>query len=229
MSIYSNSQIAQALKDGTIVCTPLHSQNLNDDYLIATLGYSYYRISEQQNSLVYNPFNKADVAHYFDGAHVAQPYDEWCTANGITPGGNIPLRHPIISIGPNERILVHTHEFIGVQALNTAEIQPAASWSRNGILIDGETRWIAPDQVARFAFTLYNSNKRRTIVLPVGEKIAQIIFWHNDSRATQRTSVHPWEIDATTAIANWAPAQMLPAMHENKRYLPPHIEGAAYN
>ena len=111
MAVYSNSDITQAIGDGTIVCTPFNPHHVSEASLDFTLGYYYYRQEAINNARVYNPFSKQDVERYFNGPHTATPHQQWCQQNGYAPLHNIPPEHPIIVLRPGERILAHTHEF----------------------------------------------------------------------------------------------------------------------
>ena len=58
MSVYSNTQIKQAIKNGTIVCEPHNPKNISEASLDFTLGHYYYQQEANSNSAVYNPFDE---------------------------------------------------------------------------------------------------------------------------------------------------------------------------
>ena len=90
MAVYSNSDITQAIGDGTIVCTPFNPHHISEASLDFTLGYYYYRQEAVNNARVYNPFSKQDVERYFNGPHTATPHQQWCQQNGYALLHNIP-------------------------------------------------------------------------------------------------------------------------------------------
>ena len=116
MSVYSNREILAAIEEGTIVCTPFDPDNVSEASLDFTLGHYFYKQEFDDQSSVYNPFDEAEVARYFKGPLMAIPHAEWCEHNGFRRFRNIPDEHPIIVLRPGERILAHTHEFVGIRA-----------------------------------------------------------------------------------------------------------------
>src|SRR5437868_4225414 len=123
MGVYSNTQIRQAITDGHIVCHPLIEANIAGSSVDVTLGDWFYRTERTGSSGFYNPFDKRDVQRYFEGPHQAEVHQKWAAANGRRLFEGIPARHPIIILRPGERILGHTHEFIGIKAPGTSTLQ----------------------------------------------------------------------------------------------------------
>lgn len=78
---------------------------------------------------VYNPFDEVDVSRYFKGPLEAIPHKAWCDKHGLKLFENIPEDHPIIVLRPGERILAHTHEFVGIRAHGGAcKVKSRSSW-----------------------------------------------------------------------------------------------------
>jgi len=202
--------IKQAIEEGIIVCHPFHLEHLNHTSLDITLGNYYLRISNQGEKSIYNPFDEGDVELHFDGPTKAITHGEWCSINGFKPVDNIPLDHPVISIGPKERILAHTHEFIGVLSPNVAEVRCRSNLSRNGVMISLSSGGIEPNRINRYSLIVYNSNERSTILLPVGERIAQLVFWHKARERDRDSTASHWRVGLDTAIKGWTPDRLLP-------------------
>ena len=172
MSVYSNREILAAIEEGTIVCTPFTPDNVSEASLDFTLGHYFYKQEFDDQSSVYNPFDEAEVARYFKGPLMAIPHAEWCEHNGFTRFRNIPDEHPIIVLRPGERILAHTHEFVGIRAHGgAAEVKSRSSWGRNGVAVCFDAGWIDPGYINRITLEIYNLNKHESVVLPVGERI----------------------------------------------------------
>lgn len=233
MGVYSNTQIRQAISDGHILCHPFNPKHVAHASLDVTLGSYYYRIEKMNERTIYNPFDKEDVERYFDGPHKALPHGEWCALNGFKPFSNIPLDHPVISLKPRERILAHTHEFFGILPPGACEVRSRSSWGRNGIAVCFDAGWIDPGYINRLTLEIYNLNERETVLLPVGERTAQIIFHetgevegsYGQSRDSGFSGKYQQGSDLDMIIKTWSPDVMLPKAYLDKRSLPQKIEG----
>jgi deoxycytidine triphosphate deaminase len=213
MGVYSNTQIRQAIADDHIVCYPFNDKHISHASLDVTLGYYYYRIEPSNERTIYNPFDREDVERYFDGAFKAQPHREWCDMNGFKPIVGIPDDHPVIALKPGERILAHTHEFFGIRPPGACEIK------------------------SRLTLEIYNLNHRETVILPVGERIAQAVFHetgevmgdYGSGRDEGFSGKYQQGTDLDTLIKTWSPSLMLPMAWKDKRSLPVKIEGMFYD
>jgi deoxycytidine triphosphate deaminase len=225
MSVYSNIEIKQAIADGIIVSVPYNEKHVSEASLDFTLGHYFYKQEFDQDTRTYNPFDKDDVDRYFKGPLEAMPHKEWCDKNGYNLFNNIPADHPIIVLRPGERILAHTHEFIGIRAHGGAcEVKSRSSWGRNGVAVCFDAGWVDPGYINRITLEIYNLNQRESVILPVGERVGQLIFHHtgpvqgdySDGRngmsgKYQNTS------DLNELIRTWSPVQMLPRSYNDTR------------
>ncbi len=235
MSVYSNRQIKQAIEDGVIVSVPYNPDNVSEASVDFTLGYYFYKQEFDERSRVYNPFDEEDVARYFKGPLEAMPHQEWCDKYGFKTFKNIPLDHPIIVLKPGERILAHTHEFIGIRAHGgAAEVKSRSSWGRNGVAVCFDAGWVDPGYVNRITLEIYNLNQHESVVLPVGERIGQLIFHtagpvegdYSDGRDGMSGKYqHTDNLDEL--IASWRPEMMLPRAFKDERRMPQMITGLA--
>lgn len=233
MGFLSNTQIRQAIDDGHIVCYPFNPDHVNHVSLDVTLGYYFYRIEQQNERTVYNPFDKEDVERYFDGPHKAIAHGEWCKLNGLKPFTNIPPDHPVISLRPGERILAHSHEFIGITAPGAYQISARSSWTRNGLSVSEGSSLVSPGSLNRLTLELRNLNQRETLLLPVGERIAQAAFTSTGEVTGSYGAigdVHKYQhgTDLETIIKTWSPDMLLPRTYQYERQLPRKIEGLPY-
>ena len=179
MGVYSNTEILEAIKNDIIVCTPFNPSNVAEASLDFTLGHYFYKQEYNEYSRVYNPFDEADVERYFKGPCEATAHAEWCERYGVREFANIPPEHPIIVLKPGERILAHTHEFVGIRAEGgAADVKSRSSWGRNGVAVCFDAGWIDPGYINRITLEIYNLNRHESVVLPVGERIGQLIFHH---------------------------------------------------
>lgn len=236
MGVYSNKDIKKALQEGHIVCVPFNPKHISHASLDVTLGYYFYRVEQTNERTIYNPFDYEDVERYFDGPYKAMPHKQWCDLNGIKPLRNIPLDHPVIALKPGERILAHTHEFFGIKPPGAYEVKSRSSWGRNGIAVCFDAGWVDPGYINRLTLEIFNLNERETILLPVGERIAQAVFVttgevegnYGAGRDSGFSGKYQTGTDLDVIIATWSPDQMLPKAYKDSRILPLKIEGLSY-
>lgn len=234
--VYSNKQILGAVESGHIICTPFNPKHVSHASLDVTLGYHYYRIERMNERTIYNPFDREDVERYFDGPYKAMPHSEWAKLNGFKPVANIPLDHPVIALKPRERILAHTHEFFGILPPGAYEVKSRSSWGRNGVAVCFDAGWVDPGYINRLTLEIYNLNERETVLLPVGERIAQAVFHatgevegsYGQGRHDQFSGKYQQGTDLETIMKTWSPDMMLPRAYKDVRNLPVLIQGAAY-
>jgi deoxycytidine triphosphate deaminase len=233
MGVYSNTDICQAIKNGHIVCIPFNPQHISHASLDVTLGYYYYRTERTGDHTLYNPFDEKDVKRYFGAAKQAITHQQWCEDTGFKPQEGIPLNHPVIPLRPGERILAHTHEFFGILPPGAYELKSRSSWGRNGIAVCFDAGWIDPGYINRLTLEIFNLNQHETILLPVGERIAQAVFHttgevdgnYGQGRDGNFSGKYQIGTDVQTLIKNWTPDLMLPKAYKDKRSLPEPIEG----
>lgn len=236
MGVYSNTQIRQAIADGHIVCHPFQDTYVCHASLDVTLGYYFYRIERMNERNIYNPFDREDVERYFDGPYKAMAHHEWASLDGFKPLTNIPADHPVIAIKPGERILAHTHEFFGIKPPGAYDLRARSSWARNGVAVCFDAGWVDPGYINRLTLEIYNLNHRETVVLPVGERIAQAVFHetgevdgnYGAGRDDGFSGKYQSGTDLEMLIKVWSPDLMLPKAYLDKRNMPPKISGMAY-
>jgi deoxycytidine triphosphate deaminase len=234
VSVYSNTQIKQAINYGHIVFHPYNPKHIAGSSVDVTLGHYYYRTERSQDHPVYNPFDEGDVQRYFEGAKKAMPHKKWADENGIKLLKGIPPNHPVIPIRPGERILAHTHEFIGIKAPGTSTMQARSTWGRNGVAVCLDAGWGDPGYINRWTMEIYNMNQHETVVLPVGERIAQMVFYDTgqvDSEYKKLSGKYQTDdsMDLGTIIKNWRPEHMLPRAYKDTRIMPPKIKGLKFD
>lgn len=233
MGVYSNIEIKTAVANGTIVSVPYVEDNVSEASLDFTLGHYFYRQEYSDVSKVYNPFDKDNVDSYFGGPYEAQPHAEWCKKNGYSLFENIPRNHPIIVLRPGERILAHTHEFVGIRAHGGAcEVKSRSSWGRNGVAVCFDAGWVDPGYINRITLEIYNLNQHESVVLPVGERIGQLVFHKTGvvdgdySKGRDGMSgKYQHTDDLDELIATWKPEDMLPRAYKDSRKTPIKIKG----
>ncbi len=233
MGVYSNIQIRQAIKDGHIVCVPFNSRHVSQASLDITLGHYYFRTEKSGGHALYNPFSEQDVYRYFGEPQQAVRHGDWCHENGFAPLKGIPLDHPIIPLRPGERILAHSHEFFGILPPGACELKSRSSWGRNGIAVCFDAGWIDPGYINRLTLEVYNLNQHETVLLPVGERIGQIVFHetgevegnYGHGRDSGFSGKYQVGSNINELIKNWTPDQMLPRAYKDVRTVPEPVKG----
>lgn len=230
MSVYSNTQIIKALDEGHIVIHPFIAEHLAGSSIDVTLGHWYYRTERPSEGGFYNPFDETAVANYFSGAQKAEIHADWAHKHGRQLFKNIPPDQPIIVLRPHERILAHTHEFVGIKAPGTSTMQARSTWGRNGVAVCLDAGWGDPGYINRWTMEIYNMNQHESVVLPVGERIAQIVFYVTgpvDKEYKKLSGKYQPNVSANleTIVANWKPEQMLPRAYKDQRRKPIKIKG----
>lgn len=226
--VYSNSQIRAAIAEGHIVFHPYVDQHIAGSSVDVTLGHWFYRTERKSSSGFYNPFDEADVSRYFDGPYHAEPHHLWAEANGRKLFNGIPHDQPIIVLRPGERILAHTHEFIGIKAPGTSTMQARSTWGRNGVAVCLDAGWGDPGYINRWTMEIYNMNQHESVVLPVGERIAQLVFYHTgpvDGEYKKLSGKYQSDMsdDLVRLIESWRPEQMLPRAYKDERKKPREV------
>lgn len=227
--VYSNTQIIDAIKSGHIIFHPYIEEHIAGSSVDVTLGHWYYR-TERHNSNggFYNPFDVSDVNAYFAGPFAAEIHEIWAFRNGRKLFDGIPPDQPIIVLGPGERILAHTHEFIGIKAPGTSTMQARSTWGRNGVAVCLDAGWGDPGYINRWTMEIYNMNQQHSVVLPVGERIAQMVFYATgpvDGQYKQISGKYQSheDSDLRQIIQDWRPEQMLPRAYKDVRRKPKDI------
>ena len=235
MSVYSNKQILEAIQKEHIVVHPFNEKNVAGSSVDVTLGYWYYRTERPSQGAFYNPFDKKHVDMYFgQEPSKAEIHKDWAKKHGRALFASIPPNHPIIVLRPGERILAHTHEFIGIKAPGTSTMQARSTWGRNGVAVCLDAGWGDPGYINRWTMEIYNMNQHESVVLPVGERIAQIVFYETGPVLSEYKKISGKYQSNTSKeldqiIKNWNPTQMLPRAYKDTRIMPLKIKGIKYD
>ncbi len=230
MSVYSNTQIKNAIERGHIVYHPYIEANIAGSSIDVTLGEWFFRTERPSEGGFYNPFSESAVGNYFGQPLRAVIHKDWADKHGRKLFENIPPDQPIIVLRPKERILGHTHEFIGIKAPGTSTMQARSTWGRNGVAVCLDAGWGDPGYINRWTMEIYNMNEHESVVLPIGERIAQMVFYDTgpvDSEYKKLSGKYQSaeSSDLGSIIANWTPSQMLPKAYKDVRKIPEQIKG----
>lgn len=230
MGVYSNTEILADIESGNIIISPFNPAHVNGSSYDVLLGEFFYKSGNEQPNQLYNPYARHDVEAHFGEVLQAQPLNEHrrlISKLGITGIENIPDNHPVIILRPHERILAHTHEFIGIKQ-GTSSMQARSTTGRNGIVVCMDAGWGDPGYINRWTMEIKNHNEQY-VVLPIGIRIAQIVFHHTGKVAGEYTHLSGKyqsrdASDITSIITEWKPSDMLPKAYKDTIQALPAIE-----
>jgi deoxycytidine triphosphate deaminase len=94
--------------------------------------------------------------------------------------------------------------------------------------------WIDPGYINRITLEIYNLNQHESIVIPVGERIGQMIFHktgkvegsYSDGRGGVSGKYQHTD-NLSELIKTWKPSDLLPRAYKDKRRMPDAINGLA--
>jgi dCTP deaminase len=181
---------------------------------------------------LYNPHDPEDIERYFGEPFVAQPLREQGhlkRALGISTLKGIDPEHPLIVLRPGERVLGHTHEFLGILPPGMGNIQAVSTSGRNGLTIAQDATLLNPGWVNRLVLEIKNENEDEYLPLLVGTRIGQMTYHgtgpvegtYGDSGSYQPASAD----DIEAIVGTWSPYDMRPKAKNPQ--MPPVIPGLA--
>lgn len=234
MGVYSNTQINADVKTGNIIVHPFNPMHVNGSSYDVLLGDYFYKSGNETPNKLYNPYSEKDVLEHFGEVMRAKPLREHSHITkklNLKHIENVPDDHPVIILRPHERILAHTHEFIGI-IKGTTSMQARSTTGRNGIVVCMDAGWGDPGYINRWTMEIKNHNEQY-VVLPVGIRIAQIVFHETgdvDGEYSQLSGKYQTtkSNDITTIKANWKPSDMLPKAYKDVIEILPPVDGVKY-
>lgn len=232
MTVLSDLQLFDALREGHVVCRPLVPENVRGASIDLTLGEHFWRCDARPNGVI-NPCDPTERERYFAGPFQAKPYADvyekigWRERGWPLPGGyrgpmngyetapspfaNIPDDHPVIVLRPRERILAHSNEFAGIHPPGTSSLQARSTTGRWGMAVCRCAGQGDPGWVGRWTWELSNDNDE-AIVIPTGIRMAQVVFSTTGPVSCHYGDIGNYQSDRqlNAVIEAWDPVQMLP-------------------
>jgi deoxycytidine triphosphate deaminase len=101
------------------------------------------------------------------------------------------------------------------------------------VAVSFDAGWIDPGYINRLTLEVFNLNRNELILLPVGERIAQIIFHetgevrgnYGEGRDRGFSGKYQTGTDIDKLIKNWRPELMLPRAYLDRRSAPKTLRG----
>ncbi len=181
-----------------------------------------------QRKIVYNFYDQVEVIRYFGDVCQAEPFGEACERLKLNPDeySGIAADELVIPMAPRERILAHSHEFIGILPPGTTELRARSTTGRNGVTVAKCAGWGDPGYINRWTWEVENAQDA-WIFLKAGMRVGQIVFHATGevggSYATLTGNYQSGQ-QLKEVKANWRPADMLPRGKADRCVLP-HIDG----
>lgn len=214
-SLLSRAMILQHMKKGNIFIKPFNPQNLKTTSYDARLGENFFqeqpfRVSDRR---VFNPFDPEDIERYWGKPQKAITAKEWMKKNGRLK--NVKPEDKIIILGPGETILAHTEEFVGGRKCVSTEMRARSSMGRIGITVCKCAGWGDIGFCNRWTMEMSNHLKDAPVVLVVGMRVAQMIFYQVDALPLKESYTatggqYQSTDDIEKMIQEWSPYSMLP-------------------
>jgi deoxycytidine triphosphate deaminase len=112
-------------------------------------------------------------------------------------------------------------------------MQARSTWGRNGVAVCLDAGWGDPGYINRWTLEIYNMNQHENVVLPIGERIAQMVFYETGPVEGEYKKLSGKYQTAASAnldklVKDWRPEQMLPRAFKDKRTMPIKIKGLQF-
>ena len=135
--------------------------------------------SNPKTSLIY-PFDKDSLQPCSYDLHLAGDYMTELPVDKPVGLGEKPWeRHTaedVIELKPGQFILGSTIERVSIGLYLSANVNGRSSWGRMGIIVHATAGFVDPGFSGQITLEIKNISDITTVVLPVGEAIAQISF-----------------------------------------------------
>lgn len=213
--VYSDIEVARAIRDGQIVIHPLIPDHIKGSSVDVTLGEWFYKTSDDIQQ--FDPFDEEDIEEYFGEPLRAMPNAAAAKKFKVRPSKAVGDDHLVIPIKPAERLLCHTNEFIGIKPPGTSMMKARSSSGRIGIAACFCAGWGDPGYINRWTMEVYNLNKRAIVLLPVNMRLAQLILLRTGACLSNYGTEGKYQAgtDVAELAKGWDPTAMLPRMFKD--------------
>jgi dCTP deaminase len=229
--ILSNAQIKAQLGN-TVFIEPFDPANVNTSSYDVTLGPWYFiehkpswwrRFKNffKRQFPVYNIWDEDHVKAVWGKPQYAKPIHNVLPTRGSKRyWKGIDPYSDVIVIPPKHTILAHTNEFIGGRFNVTTMMKARSSFGRNFIEVCKCAGYGDVGYTNRWTMEITNNSRFYHIPVPVGRRIAQIVFMQTGQLDCERDYTEAGKYQTTSDTdrmkADWHAGMMLPRLHADR-------------
>jgi dCTP deaminase len=224
-ALLSKSIILTHIEAGNIIIDPLDKENIGGASVDVKLGQWYWREKETEQHGLFqgavNLWEKRAPEQLWTGPFQAPSAQElledlWGKDNLPTlEGSGLSPDDRIIFLKNGENILGHTLEFIGGNNQIGTAMQARSSLGRSNITVCRCAGWGDPGYFNRWTMEITNNSQNHSVVLVVGRRVAQIVFWEVSAveGSYQDEGKYQTSSDLEQVKSLWEPSMMLPQLY----------------
>jgi deoxycytidine triphosphate deaminase len=219
-SCLSDTAILHHIEQGNIIIEPFERDNLGTCSYDISLGEYFY--AEHETKSWVNTFDPSAGSKVWNGpfkARLAIEMARECGYASVEGFGEGILPHDrLIGIMPGETILGHSEQFIGGRKCVTSMLKCRSSAGRHMLSICTDAGWGDTGYVNRYTLEITNRSQFHMMLLVVGRRYGQIIFFQtdplvNDVQDYVSQGKYQSSSDLEELKRSWKPSSMLPRMH----------------
>lgn len=220
-SCLSDKAVLYHKEQGNIVIHPFDRDSLGTCSYDVHLGRYFYRESDINVSVI-NTFHPDAAQQVWGELLQATTVSEYLKNSSPHVsdllGKGIVETDRIIILSPGETILAHTEEFIGGRNCVTSMLKTRSSAGRYMLSTCKCAGFGDVGYVNRYTLEITNNARFHPIVLVVGRRYAQVVFFQTDTlvspnRDYTQNGKYQTETDLDMLVSKWLPEMMLPRMH----------------
>lgn len=237
----SAKEILKNIEAGNIFVDPFVPENVKGASVDVRLGHFYF-LAHQYNPQIgiphriRNPWTKNGAEMLWGKQRRALPAkgltefltERWhfSTMSNAFWGERFGFKFSnsdlIIVVGPHEKILAHTEEFIGSNASFVGDLRGRSSVYRSALTVSSDGNWGDPAFFGRWSLKIENQTDD-IVILPVGRRIAQIVFHevHDGQTYAKENGGGKYQTtdDRERIKREWKPEMILPRLHLDRENL----------
>ncbi len=216
----SRLAIKYQLEAGNIIISPYDERSLGTMSYDVRLGHNFFRETRRTSgdAAILNPFDEIHIRRYWGKACLPIVAGQYMDEHSVSLKG-IRRNDQLIILDPGETILAHTIEFIGGRNCVSTEMRARSSMGRIGITVCKCAGWGDLGYIARWTMEMTNHMRETSVILVVGMRVAQIIFFQVDpDRTTYAKDGGKYQGSDSIAeiIGSWTSEMMLPKMYRDR-------------
>lgn len=207
--ILSDRDILDEMKDGHIIIDPFHPEQLSNCSYDVTLGEYYFRANPKVR--IMNPWCEDHIKAFWGEVRIADIASDLDAKDlGLKSGDKY------IELSPGELILAHTQEFIGGTTHITTMMKARSSVGRSCINVCDDAGAGDINYFNRWCMEIRNKSEHATLILPVGKRVAQIVFFYAGEPINPYHGNYQQETSLSDLKANWKPDDLLPKLYKER-------------